>query len=288
VAAESETGGAMLLSRHVQALTAQFQTCRLLSKGRCTRGEAICCCNKRSLFTAFSRGPSALSIAVPHQGRSFFKTSRWNLASEHPINVIVEETPNQRSLKFMADGHPILGDSVTKTVSFRSIHEASNSALVQALFKVTGVQEVMLANKHVTVTRRSQADWDEGVRDEVEDAFREFLQTGGEVVQPEVLEELTPQACFEEGSIEARIAEILEDRVRPFVQQDGGDVAFDRFDRSDGTLYLMMQGSCSGCSQSHATLQYGVKNLMDHYVPEVKLIVGLTEDEEEDLPRPGR
>jgi len=282
------TGGAMLLARHLQALTPWPQTCRLLSKGRFTRVQAICCCYERSLFTAVSREPSALYIAFPHQGRSLFAASRWNLASQHPVTVVVEETPNQRSLKFMADGHPILGDSITKTITFRSIHEASNSALVQALFKVTGVQEVMLAGKHVTVTRVSQADWDEGVRDEVEASFREFFQTGGEVVRPELLEELTPQACFEEGSIEARIAEILEDRVRPFVQQDGGDVAFDRFDRSDGTLYLLMQGSCSGCSQSHATLQYGVKNLMDHYVPEVKLIVGLSEGEEEDLPRPGR
>jgi Fe-S cluster biogenesis protein NfuA len=188
----------------------------------------------------------------------------------------------------MADGHPILGDSTNETMTFRNTHEASNSALVQALFKVTGVQEVMLANRHVTVTRVSHADWDEGLREEVEASFGEFLQMGGEVVQPELLEELTPQACFEEGSIEARIAEILEDRVRPFVQQDGGDVAFDRFDAHDGTLYLKMQGSCAGCSQSQATLQVGVKNLMDHYVPEVKLIVGLSEIEEEDLPRPGR
>merc|ERR1711972_215786 len=91
---------------------------------------------------------------------------------------------------------------------------------------------------------------------------------------------------FEEGSVEARIVELLEERVRPFVEQDGGDIEFDRFEPADGTLYLQMKGSCAGCAQSHATLQEGVRNLMDYYIPEVKNIVGISEEAEEDIPRP--
>merc|ERR1719458_1782639 len=125
-------------------MTAQRSIYRLVGRGR--------------FFASVFQGSSPLSVAI----------ARWNLASRHPINVAVEETPNERSLKFMADGHPILGDSTTKTMTFKSGFEASDSALAQALFKVTGVQEVMLANKHVTVTRASQVDWDEGVREEVE------------------------------------------------------------------------------------------------------------------------
>eukprot|EP00435_Cladocopium_sp_Y103_P002531 s1048_g1.t1 len=107
---------------------------------------------------------------------------------------------------------------------------------------------------------------------------------------------------FEEGSIEWQILELLEDlapgrllvgswsawgncsqeRVKPFVQQDGGDIEFVRFDHGDGSLYLRMVGSCSGCAQSHATLQEGVKKLMDHYLPEVKQIVGLNDETGDD------
>jgi len=68
------------------------------------------------------------------------------------------------------------------------------------------------------------------------------------------------------------------------VQQDGGDVSFDRFDQADGTLYLAMHGACSGCPKSNVTLQIGIKNLMQHFIPEVKDVVGV--EEEEEIPRP--
>merc|ERR1712039_446049 len=144
----------------------------------------------------------------------------------------------------------------------------------------------MLAAQHVVVTKTWVADWDH-MTECIEQAISKFYEAGLPPVSDSVLESIAPMVA-PEGSIEAKILELLEQRVRPYVQQDGGDVAFDNFDPADGTLYLRLQGSCSGCSQSHATLQEGVKNLMDHYIPEVKQIVGLNENEEEDLPRPGR
>jgi len=70
------------------------------------------------------------------------------------------------------------------------------------------------------------------------------------------------------------------------VQQDGGDVEFDRFDPSDGSLYLRMHGACSGCPKSAVTLQHGIKNLMEHYIPEVKNVLPVEDGEEEDVPHP--
>merc|ERR1711974_350068 len=164
------------------------------------------------------------------------------------------------------------------------IHEATGrSALALQLLKLDGVREVMLSPQHVTVTKATLTEWEE-IQEQVEEAMGQFFESG----QPPVADASDVAAApaeFEEGSIEARIVELLEERVRPFVEQDGGDIEFDRFEHADGTLYLRMKGSCAGCAQSHATLQEGVRNLMDHYIPEVKQIVGLTDLAEEDLPR---
>merc|ERR1712232_287297 len=126
------------------------------------------------------------------------------------------------------------------------------------------------------------------MQEAVEQVVADFLETGRAAVHEGTSETSGSATKWEEGSIEAEIMELLEERVKPFVQQDGGDLQFDRFDRNDGTLYLLMQGSCSGCAQSHVTLHENVQNLMQHYIPEVKQIVGLSEEEEPDLPRPGR
>merc|ERR1712083_1031709 len=86
--------------------------------------------------------------------------------------------------------------------------------------------------------------------------------------------------------LEAKILELLEDRVRPFVQQDGGDIEFDRFEPETGSLYLRMHGACSGCPKSGVTLQHGIKNLMEHYTPEVRQIKDVADEDEDDIPRP--
>eukprot|EP00930_Biecheleria_cincta_P054829 TRINITY_DN41222_c0_g1_i1.p1 TRINITY_DN41222_c0_g1~~TRINITY_DN41222_c0_g1_i1.p1 ORF type:complete len:222 (-),score=61.11 TRINITY_DN41222_c0_g1_i1:76-741(-) len=201
------------------------------------------------------------------------------------ISVSVEATPNPKSMKFVLEDSDVLGAG-TKTMVFRSIYEAQQAPLARSLLKLEGIREVMLAAQHVTVTKANMADWGE-LQEIVEKEISRFFEAGHEPVMEGAAESLDPQD-FEEGSLEARILELLEERVKPFVQQDGGDLEFERFDYSDSTLYLRMKGSCSGCAQSHATLQEGVKNLMDHYIPEVKQIVGLSDELEEDIPRPGR
>jgi len=196
----------------------------------------------------------------------------------------VETTPNPKSMKFLPEGRDVLGAG-NKTMLFRSEYEAGAAPLAQALFKVGGVREVMLAAQHVTVTKTALADWDE-LQERVEQCISGFYDEGRRLVDEGALDNVQIVAAVP-GSIEARILELLEERVKPSIQQDGGDIAFERYDEADGSLYLRLQGSCSGCSQSHATLQEGVRNLMNHYVPEVKQIIGMNEEEEEDIPRPG-
>ncbi|CAJ1444589.1 unnamed protein product [Effrenium voratum] len=201
------------------------------------------------------------------------------------ISVSAEVTPNPKSMKFVLEGADVLGRG-TKTMLFRSPHEALQAPLAKSLLELEGVREVLLASGHVTVTKATIADWEE-LQEVVEKEISQFYQAGKPAVDPDAVESIDPQD-FEEGSIEAQILELLEERVKPFVQQDGGDIEFVRFDHKDGSLYVRMVGSCSGCAMSHATLQEGVKNLMDHYLPAVKQIVGLNDEMDEDVPRPGR
>ena len=99
-------------------------------------------------------------------------------------------------------------------------------------------------------------------------ALMEHLSTG----QPVVLEEadnaqVTAKSDVEDDEITRQIKELLEERVRPMVAMDGGDIVFDRFE--DGIVYLQMQGACSGCPSSTVTLKSGIENMLKHYVPEV-------------------
>mmetsp|Transcript_50982 Transcript_50982/g.114707 ORF Transcript_50982/g.114707 Transcript_50982/m.114707 type:complete len:231 (+) Transcript_50982:44-736(+) len=210
-------------------------------------------------------------------------TVRSLQASRRWIAIDYETTPNPRSMKFIPEGKAVLGDGAKSTV-FRSVVEAGTAPLAVNLLGIDGVREVMLAPHHVTVTKSAVADWDE-LRPAVETSMSDFYEAGQEVMAESSIVRHSLEANPE--SVEGRIMEVLEVRVKPYVEQDGGDVEFERFDEKDGTLYLMMKGSCAGCSQSHVTLQDGVRNLMEHYVPEVKNIVGLMEEVEE-IPRPGR
>ncbi|CAK0828709.1 unnamed protein product [Prorocentrum cordatum] len=197
----------------------------------------------------------------------------------------VETTPNPKSLKFLPEGRDVLGAG-SRTLLYRSRHEAGESALALALFEADGAERgghVGRAPRHRDEGGHGRLGRAPGHR---RAAHRELLRRGLESCGRG-----RPGADRRSGAPrpgrKARILELLDERVRPSIQQDGGDIAFERFDQADGSLYLRLQGSCSGCAQSHATLQEGVRNLFLHYIPEVKQIVGMAEEEEEEIPRPG-
>merc|ERR1740133_536086 len=113
----------------------------------------------------------------------------------------------------------------------------------------------------------------------------QFFATGIQAVKESAIEREEKEVIHAEpGSLKAQILEVLEDRVRPFVQQDGGDVSFDSFDPDTGVLKLAMHGACSGCPKSNVTLQIGIKNLMTHFIPEVKDVQPVDDGAEEEMP----
>lgn len=193
--------------------------------------------------------------------------------------MTTSETPNPDSMMFRPDDHDVMG-SGNKTKVFSNKFDTNDSPLAAALFKVKGVKEIMLAADTVTVTKTSNIDW-MFVEPNIQLVMSQFFAAGLQAVKLSAIEREAPPVnpfAGDPESLEAQIHDLLEERVRPFVQQDGGDVSFDSFDRESGVLKLAMHGACSGCPKSNVTLQIGIKNLMQHFIPEITDVLGVDED----------
>jgi Fe-S cluster biogenesis protein NfuA len=175
--------------------------------------------------------------------------------------IQTEETPNPATLKFLP-GRAVMGEG---TADFARAEGAERSPLALRLFGVEGVKRVFLGGDFVTVTKADEKDW-ALLKPALLGVIMEHFTTNQPVMLGEG--ESAPAAADEDDDeIIIQIKELLETRVRPAVAQDGGDIVFHSFE--DGVVYLHMQGSCSGCPSSTATLKMGIENMLRHYVPEV-------------------
>lgn len=174
--------------------------------------------------------------------------------------IQTEATPNPATLKFLP-GRIVMPAG---TADFPNADSAARSPLAQALFTIDGVSGVFFGSDFVTVTKAGDQDW-HVMKPAVLGAIMEHFTAG----KPIMLESAVPAAAGgeEDSDIVAQIKELLDTRVRPAVAQDGGDIVFHSFD--EGVVYLHMQGSCSGCPSSTATLKSGIENMLRHYIPEV-------------------
>jgi Fe-S cluster biogenesis protein NfuA len=173
--------------------------------------------------------------------------------------IQTEPTPNPATLKFLP-GQVVMPQG---TADFTDPAEAGRSPLAQALFGVDGVRGVFLGTDFVTVTRDAGIEW-QVLKPAILGVIMEHLTSG----RPIILEVGAAEHAEEDDDpVVAQIKELIETRVRPAVAQDGGDIIFHGFE--DGVVYLHMQGSCSGCPSSTATLKMGIENMLKHYVPEV-------------------
>ena len=174
--------------------------------------------------------------------------------------IQTEATPNPATLKFLP-GRVVMAAG---TADFPNAGSASRSPLAQALFAIGGVTGIFFGSDFVTVTKAADHDW-HVMKPVVLGAIMEHFTAG----RPIMLEGAAPAAAAagEDDDIVVQIKELLDTRVRPAVAQDGGDIVFHSFE--EGVVYLHMQGSCSGCPSSTATLKSGIENMLRHYIPEV-------------------
>ncbi len=174
--------------------------------------------------------------------------------------IQTEQTPNPATLKFLP-GRAVMESG---TANFTDPQDAGRSPLAERLFTLPEVSGVFLGGDFITVTKAGDSDWFQ-LKPAVLAAIMEHFTAGLPVVTGAA--EADTASDSEDDDVVSAIKELLETRVRPAVAQDGGDIIFEEF--TDGIVYLHMQGSCSGCPSSTATLKAGIENMLRHYIPEV-------------------
>ena len=194
--------------------------------------------------------------------------------------IQTEETPNPESLKFLP-GRPVLEseDSTGFYATAGDKPEIARSPLSKEIFKIDGIKSVYLGSDFVTVTKYATSHW-QHVKVEVFAAIMDHYATG----KPALLDvpEVTDTTIFEDDDeVVAMIKELLETRIRPAVQEDGGDIRYVEFNQDSGVVTVQLAGSCAGCPSSSVTLKQGVENMLMHYIPEVTGVVALDEEPED-------
>ena len=174
--------------------------------------------------------------------------------------VQIENTPNPNSLKFLP------GKTVSNHGSYEiTKKDETSNELVRNLLAINGVEGIFLGGDFITINKSENTSWDE-IKHIVISLINDFYSSGREYVIENDLKE--NKQNFKE--IEKKIIQILDQKIRPAVAKDGGDIKFKEF--KDGVVKVQLQGSCSGCPSSTMTLKQGVQNLLCHYIPEVKQV----------------
>ena len=176
--------------------------------------------------------------------------------------IQTDTTPNPASLKFLP-GRVVMEKG---TADFRSVEEANSSILAQNLFKIEGVEGVFFGSDFISITKSENFDW-QILKPSVLGAISVHYESGASIIDK--IENVEKNSTVTKDSeIIVQIKELLDTKVRPAVAMDGGDITFSDF--KDGIVFLHMQGACSGCPSSTATLKAGIENMLKHYLPEVQ------------------
>ena len=174
--------------------------------------------------------------------------------------VQIQNTPNPNSLKFLP------GKTVSNHGSYEiTKKDETSNELVRNLLAINGVEGIFLGGDFITINKSENTSWDE-IKHIVISLINDFYSSGREYVIANDLNE--NKQNFKE--VEKKIIQILDQKIRPAVAKDGGDIKFKEF--KDGVVKVQLQGSCSGCPSSTMTLKQGVQNLLCHYIPEVKQV----------------
>jgi Fe-S cluster biogenesis protein NfuA len=204
------------------------------------------------------------------------KTKNFNSFSFKHFSIFVKtgETPNPNFLKFYP-GKEVMPEGETFDISNKK--EALISPLATKLFDVKGVTRIFYGNNYISVGKEELTDWAD-VKPLIIDEIVKFYSTQTELFTEKPSHEDTDIKDDDSEAVQL-IKEIIAARIRPVVQEDGGDIKFITFDETDGTVYLQMKGSCSGCPSSGVTLKNGIEKMLMHYVAEVKSVEEYAEDE---------
>ena len=177
--------------------------------------------------------------------------------------IQTEITPNPNSLKFLP------GKKVSNTGSFEITKKDNvKNELVRNILSVNGVEGIFLSQDFISINKYDDTPWDD-IKHIIISLINDYYSTGKEFIIDKSLNEENENL----SEIEKKIIKILDQKIRPAVAKDGGDIKFKEF--KDGVVKVQLQGSCSGCPSSTMTLKQGVQNLLCHYLPEVKEVIAI-------------
>lgn len=183
--------------------------------------------------------------------------------------IQIEETPNPNVLKFVP------GESLTTghVYEFKTEQESQPSPLAQRLFKLAGVDGILIGTDFVSVTKKDSESWDV-LKPMVLGSLMDHFSSGLPAIDSAFLHMETEGSSGDDSAyseteqeIVTQIRDMLDTRIRPAVAVDGGDIIFVRYEK--GVVYLRLKGACSGCPSSTVTLKNGIENMLRHYIPEV-------------------
>jgi len=199
---------------------------------------------------------------------------------KNPVNVYVEMTPNPKTMKFVSDVMIYKSDN---PVEYLSASEAfGNSALAEKLFEFPFIEKVFIVGNFVSISKNDSIDW-EIVHADLREFIRDFLQEGNIAVNESVPEKENTTSNDEQKEAETssketpsspydeQIKELLDEYVKPAVENDGGAIDFKSYDH--GVVTVTLRGACSGCPSSTMTLKGGIESLLKQYIPEVRAVV---------------
>jgi len=189
-------------------------------------------------------------------------TVQENKTQKQPITVYGETTPNPAALKF------VVSRMLTKNaVEFKNIDETAASPLAKELFKFSYVKEVFIDENYISVTKYEINDWQD-ITLEIRSFIKQYIENGGDILDENVIAKSVEQEAIKTENFDKldltsqQIINILEEYVKPAVQADGGNIAFESYDESTKTAKVILQGACSGCPSSTFTLKSGIENML--------------------------
>lgn len=195
--------------------------------------------------------------------------------SERIIHIYTEASPNPNSLKFVLNF-----DLIDISLDFPTIEDTKNCPLAKELFEsFSFIERVFISNNFITITKSEATDWFE-VMPNVKDFIKKYIQAEKEIFTEDIKKQVVGQDLKEQKINEekgndsetiAQIKVVLDEYVKPAVESDGGAISFVSFDQ--GTVTVLLQGSCSGCPSATVTLKSGVENLLKKMVPAVTEVV---------------
>ncbi len=197
-----------------------------------------------------------------------------------PYIIYAEETPNPASLKFVANKLLLVSGA---TAEYQSAGETTGAPIAKQLFMFPFVKSVFLSSNYITVTKIDAVEWEE-IRDELRVFLTNYLNQGNAIITQLPVKEVAKDSSFKEtisintqhaapsSDVENKIIEVLEQYIRPAVEQDGGLITFKEL--NDGVVTVQMRGSCSGCPSSTITLKAGIEALLKRLLPnDVKEVI---------------